>query len=108
MNRRQNLIETIRLLEDHGHRHDWIGPDPYEGLNATRFISLPRRTPLGRRLVMQVVKRSPLDLRPLLGITPTRNAATVAWAVSAYSRGSFLPAELQRQRLEQAAALLVS
>lgn len=108
MDRKQRLIETIQLLEDHGNRHDWIGPDPYEGLNATRFISLARRSSLGRRLVMQVVKRSPLDLRPWLGITPTRNAATVAWAVSAYSRGSFLPADLQRDRLEQAVQLLIS
>lgn len=106
--RRERLKDTILLLEDHGNRHGWIGPDPYEGLNATRFISLARRTPLGRRLVMQVVKRSPLDLRPILGITPTRNAATVAWAVSAYSCGLFLPPDLQRQRLGQAAALLAS
>jgi GT2 family glycosyltransferase len=108
MSQRERLREEILLLEDHGNRHGWIGPDPYEGLNATRFISLPRRTAMGRRIVMQVVKRSPLDLRPLLGITPTRNAATVAWAVSAYARGSFLPPDLQRDRLEQATGLLVS
>jgi hypothetical protein len=105
---RERLIETIRLLEDHGHRHDWIGPDPYDGLNATRFVSLPRRTALGRRVVMQVVKRSPIDLRPLLGITPTRNAATVAWALSAYSLGTFLEPPLQRDRLLQSARLLAS
>lgn len=108
MDREARLGETILLLEDHGQRHGWIGPDPYEGLNATRFISLPRRTALGRRLVMQAVKRSPLDLRPLLGIAPTRNAATVAWAVSAYAKGSFLPPGLQRDRLEQTTRLLIS
>jgi glycosyltransferase involved in cell wall biosynthesis len=106
--RRERLREAILLLEDHGNRQGWIGPDPYEGLNATRFTSLLRRTPLGRRLVVQAVKRSPLDLRPLLGIAPTRNAATVAWAVSAYARGSFLPPDLQRERLDQATALLAS
>jgi hypothetical protein len=105
---RAGLLDAIRLLEDHGHRHDWIGPDPYEGLNATRFISLARRKPLGRRIVMQVVKRSPLDLRPLLGITPTRNAATVAWALSAYSSGTFLDSQVQRGRLLQTARLLAS
>jgi glycosyltransferase involved in cell wall biosynthesis len=108
MDGRKRLRETVLLLEDHGNRQGWVGPDPYDGLNATRFISLPRRTALGRRVVMQAVKRSPLDLRPLLGIAPTRNAAAVAWAVSAYARGSFLPLDLQRDRLGQAASLLLS
>jgi hypothetical protein len=108
MDRRGRLTETILRLEDHGHRHGWMGPDPYDGLNATRFISLPRRSVLGRRVVMQVVKRSPIDLRPLLGIAPTRNAAAVAWAVSAYATGSFLPAELQRDRLRETTRLLLS
>ena len=105
---RRRLTETIRRLEDHGHRQAWNGPDPYEGLNATRLVSLPRRSAIGRRLITQAVKRSPLDLRPLLGIAPTRNAATVAWAVSAYAHGSFLSPDLQRDRLEQATELLVS
>ncbi|MGV1048309.1 MAG: glycosyltransferase [Solirubrobacterales bacterium] len=106
--RHQRLREAILLLEDYGNRSGWVGTDPYDGLNATRFTALPRRSALGRRLLTQAVKRSPLDLRPLLGIPPTRNAATVAWAVSAYARGSFLPAELRRDRLEQATRLLVS
>lgn len=106
--RKERLRETLLLLEDHGNRQAWIGSDPYEGLNATRFVSIPRRSALGRRIVIQAVKRSPLDLRPLLGISPTRNAATVAWAVSAYARGSFLPSEIQRDRLELATKLLIS
>jgi GT2 family glycosyltransferase len=106
--RRQRLRETILLLEGYGHRSGWAGTDPYDGLNATRFTGLARRSALGRRVITQAVKRSPLDLRPLLGIPPSRNAATVAWAVSAYARGSFLPAELQRDRLEGATRTLIA
>jgi hypothetical protein len=69
----------------------WRGTDPYEGLNASRPIVAPlKRTPLGRRLLIQAVKRSPLDLRPVLGIQPEPNAASVAWVVSAYARNGFL------------------
>jgi len=106
--RRGRLQETIRLLEGYGHRSGWAGTDPYDGLNATRFTGLARRSVLGRRVITQAVKRSPLDLRPLLGIPPSRNAATVAWAVSAYARGSFLPAELQRDRLEETTRTLIA
>jgi GT2 family glycosyltransferase len=106
--RGERLESTVRLLEDHGHRSGWAGTDPYDGLNATRFVSLPQRSVLGRRVLTQLVKRSPLDLRPLLGIPPSRNAATLAWAVSAYAKGSFLPAELQRDRLDAAVRTLIS
>ncbi len=36
--------------------------------------------------MIQAVKRSPLDLRPLLGITPAQDSATIAHALSAYCR----------------------
>jgi len=39
---------------------------------------------------MQAVKRSPVDLRPLLGIHPELNAATVGLALSAYARNGFI------------------
>ncbi len=106
--RRRRLLDKIRLLEDYGQRSAWAGTDPYDGLNATRFVALPRRTALGRRLITQVVKRSPLDLRPLLGIPPSRNPGCVAWAVSAYARARWLPEDLQRERLAETARLLAS
>ena len=67
-----------------------MGPDPYEGLNARRAGPL-RRTAIGRRLLIQAVKRSPVDLRGPLGIAPEVDAASLAKALSAYSR---LPTEL--------------
>jgi hypothetical protein len=49
--------------------------------------------------VTQVVKRSPLDLRPLLGVRPAQSAAALAQIVSAYSLGSFLPEDERRVKL---------
>jgi hypothetical protein len=86
---------------------DWEGTDPYEGLNASRgFVSPLRRTPLGRRLLVQAVKRSPLNLRPLLGISSEPSAATVSWVVSAYARNGFLGPDDARRGLEASLRLL--
>jgi hypothetical protein len=84
---RDDLQATIRRLVTHGESSDWLGPDPYEAMNATRIVGPLKRTPMGRRLLLQLVKRSPLNLRPVLGITPTPNSATAAFVVAAYAKG---------------------
>lgn len=95
-----------RRLEAWGAAREWQGSDPYEGLNATRLVGPLRRSSLGRRLVIQTVKRSPLDLRPALGIRPAANAAGVAWVASAYAVNGILePSEAER-RLQGTLALL--
>jgi hypothetical protein len=80
-----------RRLSRWAAQHEWRGTDPYEGLSASRrFIAPLKWTPLGRRLLIQAVKRSSLDLRPILGIQAEPNAASVAWVVSAIARNRFL------------------
>ena len=79
------LTETIRRLDEWGTQRDWRGSDPYEGLNARRAGPM-MRSPLGKRLLIQLVKRSPLDLRPLLGIEPQLNSMSVAHVLAAYVR----------------------
>jgi hypothetical protein len=78
------LAASLDRLERWGAARDWLGPDPYEGLNATR-LGLLKRRPLGRRLLIQAVKRSPVDLRRPLGIEPRHNAAAIAQLLNAYS-----------------------
>jgi polysaccharide biosynthesis protein VpsJ len=51
------------------------------------------RTRRGRQVVTQVVKRSFVDLRPLLGIGPGVSSVTAAHVLAAYSRNGFLPDE---------------
>jgi hypothetical protein len=41
---------------------------------------------MGRRVLTQLVKRSPIDLRPVLQIPPGKSAAALAWVASAYAR----------------------
>lgn len=80
-------LDSARLVAQWGEARDWLGSDPYEGLNATRFVAPLVRRPLGRRVVIQAVKRSAVDLRPILRIPPCRNAAAMADVASAYALG---------------------
>lgn len=81
----REVTVTFNELEAWGASHGWAGADPYDGLNATRFVNTLRRTASGRQLLTQVVKRSPLNVRPLLGIPAGRSPVTIALALSAYA-----------------------
>jgi hypothetical protein len=69
-------------------RQDWRGPDPYDGLMSPLASVLVGRRP--RQALVQAVRRSPVNLRPLLGIGPHRMAAATGLAATAASR---MPAE---------------
>lgn len=100
--RRKQAVDAARALERWGYGRDWFGTDPYDALNAHRFASVLRRTPTGRRVLTQVVKRSPANLRPVLGVPPGRSAAALASVASAYARGGFTPADESLTRLRAA------
>ncbi|HEY3727737.1 MAG TPA: hypothetical protein VGL51_11215 [Solirubrobacteraceae bacterium] len=82
---------AAQRLEHWGDRRGWAGADPYDGLNARRLAAAMRGSPLALRLLTQVVKRSPVNLRPMLGIPAGLSAATLAQVISAYARNGFLP-----------------
>jgi hypothetical protein len=98
--------EVFHTLESYGDGCQWVGSDPYDGLNATRLVWPLDRTVKGRQVITQVVKRCPIDLRPALGIAPQLNSATVAWVVSTYARAEFLEPSERDDKLSRALALL--
>lgn len=100
--RHRELVDALTRLEAWGSARDWLGTDPYDGLNATRFITPLSRSRRGRQLVTQAVKRSPLDLRPVLGVQLAHSAAALAQIVSAYARYRFLPTEEAPSKLADA------
>jgi hypothetical protein len=65
-------------------RRQWSGADPYDGLASPLASVLAGRRP--RQALIQAVRRSPVNLRPLLGIGPRRMAAATGLAASAASR----------------------
>jgi hypothetical protein len=96
----------LGYLERWASERDWKGTDQYEALNATRFVGPLTRSSIGRRTLIQAVKRSPVDLRPLLGIPQVHNPAALAWFASAYARGESFPLEEARVKLVRVLELL--
>ena len=101
-------IAAARDLERWGRAREWRGPDPYDALNASRLPPIARRSPLALRVITQAVKRSPLNLRPLLGIPSGLSAATLAHVISAYARNGFLDPDDAGARLRQCVAALAA
>jgi predicted glycosyltransferase len=100
---RSRAVELARGLSGWATERAWRGTDPYDALNARRRLLKPwTKTPLGRRLLLQAAKRSPLDLRRALDVPLGTDAASLALAVSAYARGGFLAPDENEVRLHDA------
>ncbi len=82
----RDIDEAVNAIRAWGERADWAGWDPYDALNSPFAPALTLGRPLGRRLLTQAVKTSPVNLRPLLRIPRERDAKGVALAVSGYAR----------------------
>lgn len=64
---------TLRLL-DYCRKNEWSGYEPYDALNSSIVASLPILDSHIPRLVLtQFLKRSPVNIRPLLRIPKTQN-----------------------------------
>lgn len=75
----QQHFETIaRRIWQGAKDGGFRGSDPYDGLNSRLLAPCLRRSRLLRLVVIQGVKRSPLDLRPLLRIPPGENPKGLA------------------------------
>lgn len=64
---------------------DYRGYDPYDALASPAFDWPLLRSRLARRVGQQLLKRSPLNLRPLLGIRKGRNPVTLALGIQAWT-----------------------
>ena len=84
--RRKDVVAAAHALERWGNERGWRGPDPYDGLNATRLAPVLRRSPLALRILTQIVKRSPVNLRPVLRVPEGVSPATLALVISAYPK----------------------
>ena len=76
-------LDSIRRW---GETRDWRGYDPYDALNSPFSGALTFGRPFGRRVLIQTVKRSPVNLRPALRIQRAWNAKAVGLVASGYAR----------------------
>lgn len=75
---------TLRLLE-YCRENDWAGYDPYDALNSRLFAATPLKYSRVCRIAFtQVLKRLPVNLRPLLLIKKERNPKGIALFVMAF------------------------
>ena len=101
-----DAVGAARALERWGDARAWSGMDPYDALNATRLPRRARASPLALRVVTQAVKRSPVNLRPLLGVADGLSPATLAHVISAYARNGFLDEADAQSKLGESIARL--
>jgi hypothetical protein len=94
------LGEGIKRIRAWGEARDWRGHDPYDALETPFEPLLTLGRPLGRRLLTQTVKLSPLNLRPVLRVPATWNAKALALVASAYARLAAANAEDEHARAQ--------
>jgi hypothetical protein len=59
--------------------HDFAGHDPFDALNSTLFQATPLANSRNARFIWtQLIKRSPVDLRAVVGVPAQRNAKGIA------------------------------
>jgi hypothetical protein len=76
--------DAIERIVAWGEARDWLGYDPYDGLNSPLARVLRGRA--AKRVLTQAVKLSPVNLRPPLGIKPAWNQKAIGLVASAYAR----------------------
>jgi len=106
--RRREIVDAAKELEAWGSARGWSGTDPYDGLNAERLFTPLLRSGRGRQVATQLVKRSPLNLRPLLGIHEAQSSAALAQVASAYAHNGFLHDDEASEKLAGSLAALES
>ncbi len=79
------IKETVLKHLAYCEAHNWAGIDPYDALNSKLFSALPFLDfKFSRFGATQVLKRIPLNLRPLLLIGPTQNPKGLACFLAAF------------------------
>ncbi|MBI9097593.1 MAG: hypothetical protein JEY91_03900, partial [Spirochaetaceae bacterium] len=76
-----SVLKSIKLIEQWVEDHDYKGYEPFDGLSSF-FRPLTFGNLFLDRLLMQLVRQSPINLRPIMGIKPldsTIGQGYMAW-----------------------------
>jgi hypothetical protein len=69
------VTSSLEKLATYCSRQEWSGYDPFDGLNSRVFQHIPflRGRRIFRLLFLQLNKKCPVNLRPILGVSKERN-----------------------------------
>ncbi len=80
-------LETrLARLADYASERDYAGYDPYDALNSPLLRTASLGLKWGRIASIQLMKRSPVNLRPFLGIRPGQNPKALGLFLEGYAR----------------------
>ncbi len=77
----EKVRRSLRQVQDWVERHDYRGYEPFDGLSSW-LRPLTFGNLLAERILMQTVRQSPVNLRPLFGVTrkdSTKGRGYMAW-----------------------------
>ena len=83
---RLRVSGSISKLSEWLERHDYEGYDPFDGLNAWLLRPLTFEAPVLRIVLQQGVRRFPVNLRPLIGVRPSRSTKGMGFLVIGFIR----------------------
>jgi len=78
------VLAACRRVLDYAETRDYAGYSKYDSLNSPFIRAISLGIPLLRFVTQQVVMRSPVNLRPLLGVKKSKNPKGVALFALAY------------------------
>ena len=81
-----SLWTSISRLSRWVEQSDYLGYDVFDGLNAKFLRPLTFEKPLLRTLLQQGIRRFPLNLRPLFGVSKSRSTKAMGFFARAFMR----------------------
>jgi rhamnogalacturonyl hydrolase YesR len=83
---KMRVLDSIHRLVEWLERNDYRGYDTFDGLNARYLRPLTLNSPLLRTMLQQGVRRFPINLRPLLGISRNRSTKGMGFLARGFLR----------------------
>jgi hypothetical protein len=105
MNSKQQIESSLHLLLKYMEQEKFKGYDPYDALQSPLWqVPFLKNANKLQFYFQQLVKRSPLNLRPVLGIKKGLNPVTLGLAIQAYTE--LFKKEKNKDYLDKAESLL--
>jgi hypothetical protein len=81
-----NVLFLLQNLERYARSHNYAGYDPYDALNSPLVRVLTGRSRFLRQAAIQVLRRLPINLRPVLGIRKGHNPKALGLFLWGYAK----------------------